>query len=366
MNSNTTDKPKPWFIFGRVPENPADPQEILIYNDIGSWGISASDFIAQAKQVPGAQPLRVRINSTGGNIFDALAMYNWLRSRGNVETVVDGLAASSASLVAMAGDKRTMPQCAYLMVHNPWSGAVGNGDQLRAQADLLDQFAGVFADIYAKVTGLAKDAVKKLMDAESWIVGSDALKDGWVTDLTDAEPIQASISEGRYGKTPVQFLAKVPATPPAAPKGSVDDKAQHNPAEPNPTMQKLLAALAQAGLVSSPTLGEEAAVAEFSTAIAALQKDLADANAKLDTQAKAHAASLVDAAVSEGRIKADVKDAWVSQIVANSDAAKLLAAVEKPKVMGAVPVGPSTDNTGKPKNLTELCIEAKAKAAAGR
>lgn len=366
MSTPNTDTPKPWFIFGRVPESPADPQEILIYNDIGSWGISASEFIAQAKAVPAAQPLRVRINSTGGNIFDALAMFNWLKARGNVETVVDGLAASSASLVAMAGTKRTMPSCAYLMVHNPWSGATGNGDQLRAQADLLDQFAGVFADIYAKATGMAKDSIQKLMDAESWIVGADALKGGWVTHLTDAEPIQASIAEGRYGKTPDRFLAKTLAPTPSAPSGSQGSGAPtHNAPNNTATMQKLLAALAQAGVISSPTLGEDAAVAELTTNLAALNQKVADAKAALDAQAKAHATSLVDAAVTEGRIKADMKDGWVAQILADANAAKLLAAVEKPKaVLGAIPVGPSADGTGKPKSLTEQCIEARAKAAA--
>lgn len=462
MNTDTTDK-KPWFVFGRVPENSADPQEIMLYGDIGAWGVSASDFIAQAKAVPAATPLRVRINSTGGNIFDALAMFNWLRARGNVETVVDGLAASSGSLVAMAGKKRVMPKCAYLMVHKPWSGAVGNGDQLRQQADLLDKFADMFADAYVAATGIAKAVVVKAMEAESWIVGSDAKKQGWVTDLNDAEPVQASIAPTRYTKTPSQFLAQAGSAKPCTIKGAapseieVDDDvtwtesdgtirfgyvteiqrtgtlslpdlalslnatpenpaavvetykelaaadgtpsgtyveseekillpfSRLTPAEDlsvlssegaegsaktkNHTMQKLLAALAQAGVISSPNLGEDAAVAEFTAKFNALNKQLVDAQSALVAQAKANATALVEAAVTEGRIKADVKDSWITQIVANADAAKLLAAIEKPKtVMGAVPVGPSSpnvpDNT-KPKTLTEQCIEARAKQAAG-
>ena len=129
-------------------------------------------------------------------------------------------------------------------------------------------------------------------------------------------------------------------------------------------MNKLLTALAQAGLISSAGLAEDAAVSEFTTNIAALNKQAADAQASLAAQAKASATSLVEAAVSDGRIKPEVKDTWVASIVANADTAKLLAAIEKPKpATGATPMAQGTGTGNQPKTLTEKA--AAARMAAG-
>ena len=112
------------------------PTEVSIHGDIGAWGVGARDFIAQVKAITG--PILVRINSDGGDVFDGLTMFHFLRQRGQVETVTDGRALSAATLPFLAGSKRSMPKGAFLMVHNPWSGTIGDAAEMRKNADLLE------------------------------------------------------------------------------------------------------------------------------------------------------------------------------------------------------------------------------------
>lgn len=191
-----------------------EPAEVSIFGDIGSWGINAASFIQEVKAIQG--PIRVRINSGGGDVFDGLAMFNYLAGRGNVETIVDGLAASAASLPFLAGSKRTMPKAAFLMVHNPWSGAVGNAEDMRRTADVLDRIGQGLADVYARVTGMAVEAVKAIMDAETWMSGEQALAGKWATDVVDLGPVKASVRRGRYAKTPAMILGAEWTAPEAA------------------------------------------------------------------------------------------------------------------------------------------------------
>lgn len=191
-----------WYTIKASGENPNKTVEVFVYDDIGFFGITAKDFIDSIRALPAASALNVRINSLGGSVFDAVAIFNFLRNRGNVETTVDGVAASAASVIAMAGSKRTMGEGSFLMVHNPWNYAAGDAAELRDQADVLDKIAGSLAAIYSKATGIAEDAIRKLMDSESWIDGKTAKADGWVTNLADAPAAQARISANRFRSTP--------------------------------------------------------------------------------------------------------------------------------------------------------------------
>lgn len=183
----------------------AGAAEISIYEDIGGWGVSAAQFKADLDAL-GDVPVTVRINSPGGSVFDGLAIYNILSARGNVTTMVDGLAASSASLVFMAGSKRVMPEDAYLMIHNPWTMTVGSAEELRDQADVLDRLSGTLANIYSRVTGKAADIVRGLMNEETWINGAEAIAGGWATEKAAAVGAKASISPGRFNKAPAALI----------------------------------------------------------------------------------------------------------------------------------------------------------------
>lgn len=203
---------KTWFSIRS--QTATEPAEVSIYGDIGSWGINAASFIDSVKAVQG--PIRVRINSGGGDVFDGLAIYNYLAGRGNVETVIDGLAASAASLPFLAGSKRKMPKSAFLMVHNPWSGSIGNAAEMRKAADVLDRIGAGLADVYARVTGMAVEAVKALMDAETWLNGEAALAGNWATEVMDLGPVKASVRRGRYARTPALILGAEWTAPEAA------------------------------------------------------------------------------------------------------------------------------------------------------
>lgn len=184
---------------------PDKPTEVMIYDEIGGWGITAAQFVRDLKAL-GDCPINVRINSPGGSVFDGLAIYHYLSSRQNVTVTVDGIAASIASIIAMAGTKRVMPESAYLMIHNPWTGAIGDATDLREQADLLDKLGETLAGIYAKCTKKTKDTIRAMMDAETWIDGATALADGFVTDLSNAQPIQAKVRPDRFSHTPSALI----------------------------------------------------------------------------------------------------------------------------------------------------------------
>jgi|GEM_PF-2260153 len=197
---------KTWFSIKA--QAAGQPTEVSIYDDIGGWGVTFSSFSEAVKAVKG--PILLRINSYGGDVFAGLAMYNLLKQRGNVDTVIEGVAASAATLPFLAGRKRSMPRGSYFMVHTPWSGVMGGASDMREAADLLERIGGTLADLYANATGIDKAEVQKLMDAETWLDGAGAVEGGWATDLIDGEPVLASVRPGQFRNAPRAIRAASP------------------------------------------------------------------------------------------------------------------------------------------------------------
>lgn len=170
---------------------------ITIYDVIGYdyWtgdGVTAKR-IAGALRGMGKGPVTVNINSPGGDMFEGLAIYNLLREHdGEVTVKVLGLAASAASVIAMAGDTVQIARAGFLMIHNAWVLAVGNRNDLREIADTLEPFDRAMADIYAAHTGQDQQAMAKLMDKESWIGGSDAVENGFADELLPSDQVEQS------------------------------------------------------------------------------------------------------------------------------------------------------------------------------
>jgi len=182
--------------------------DVYILDEIGMYGTSASDFIADVKANSDKEKeVRVHLNSPGGSVFDGLAIYNFLKDRGNVTTIVDGVAASMASVIFMAGSNRIMPENSLLMIHEPWTGAVGEADDLRKAAETLDKMRDSIAGIYANVTGKDIDVVKDMMAETTWMNGADAEKEGFATMLTDAVEMAASFDVAKLTTVP-DALAK--------------------------------------------------------------------------------------------------------------------------------------------------------------
>lgn len=176
-----------------VAENEED-RSISVYDVIGYdyWtgeGVTAKRIAAALRSL-GAGDVTVNINSPGGDMFEGLAIYNLLREhKGAVTVKVLGLAASAASVIAMAGDTVQIARAGFLMIHNAWVIAAGNRNDLREVADWLEPFDAAMADIYVARTGLEAKAVANLMDAESWIGGSAAIEQGFADELLPSDQI---------------------------------------------------------------------------------------------------------------------------------------------------------------------------------
>lgn len=183
-----------------------DPEQtISILDVIGEdpWtgaGVTAKR-VAGALRGIGARDVTVNINSPGGDFFEGLAIYNLLREHPHAVNVrVLGIAASAASVIAMAGDRIEVPRAGFFMIHNSWAVALGNRHDLRAMADMLEPFDQAMVDVYAARTGGDAADIAQMMDRETWIPGSQAVEKGFADaflasdSITQGEPDPATTS----------------------------------------------------------------------------------------------------------------------------------------------------------------------------
>lgn len=158
---------------------------IDLYDEIGFFGITAAEFRRKLDAVR-TDEILVRINSPGGDVFDGIAIHNDLAAHpARVTTRVTGIAASAASEVAMAGDRIEMFESAFLMIHNAWALVIGDRNDLRGFADVLEQIDGALAAVYARRTGKTAKAISALMDAETWMAGPKAVEEGFADALVE-------------------------------------------------------------------------------------------------------------------------------------------------------------------------------------
>lgn len=173
----------------------AEDRTISVYDVIGYdyWsgeGVTAKR-IAGALRAMGPGPVTVNVNSPGGDMFEGLAIYNLLREHdGEVTVKVLGLAASAASVIAMAGDTVQIARAGFLMIHNAWVMAIGNRNDLIEVADTLKPFDVAMASIYAARTAQDAKAMGKLMDAETWIGGEAAIEGGFADELLPSDQVE--------------------------------------------------------------------------------------------------------------------------------------------------------------------------------
>lgn len=171
-------------------------QSISILDPIGfdPWtgeGVTAKRISAALRSIGAENDVVVNINSPGGDLFEGLAIYNTLREhKGHVTVKVLALAASAASIIAMAGDTVQVARSGFLMIHNTWVVAMGNRNDLRDIADTLEPFDRAMADIYAHRSGLDVADVQKMMDSETWIGGSDAVDQGLADSLLPSDEVK--------------------------------------------------------------------------------------------------------------------------------------------------------------------------------
>lgn len=201
--------------FYRIQNAAADEATVYIYDEISWFAVNAQQF-ARDLQAVSAKQINLRINSPGGNVFDGIAIYNELRRHpARVVAHVDGVAASIASVIAMAGDEIHMSQGAMLMIHNAWGIGIGDADELRKTADLFDKATDQIRGIYARRTGLSDNALRDLMDDETWMDGDEAVAKGFADETDDTPAAKAAFDFSAFRNTPQKLAA---AARPEAPK----------------------------------------------------------------------------------------------------------------------------------------------------
>src|SRR5690554_1095433 len=160
--------------------------EVFIYDEIGAFGVSAKQFAKDLKQHATARQIDLRIHSPGGSVFDGNAIYNQLKQHpAKITAHIDGIAASMASVIAMAADHVVMPENALMMIHNPWSVSAGDSDQLRKDADLLDKVKTTLVGAYGR-SAMTDDEIVAIMDAETWLTAAEAVEMGFADEIQDA------------------------------------------------------------------------------------------------------------------------------------------------------------------------------------
>ncbi len=181
--------------------------EIIIYSAIGQdyWGdgtyLSAKAFSEELKKLdPDVNEITVRINSPGGDVFDGVTIYNRLKQhKAKIVVYIDGLAASIASVIALAGDEIHMGEGALYMVHLPWTWAMGNRMELDNTVSRLMDVEEQMISIYSKKSGLDRAEVKSLLEAETWMGAEEAIEKGFVdSKVEESLPIAASILDARW------------------------------------------------------------------------------------------------------------------------------------------------------------------------
>ncbi|MBE7897516.1 Clp protease ClpP [Paenibacillus polymyxa] len=195
------------------------------------WGdeVTPNQFKADLDQLGDVPELDVYINSDGGDVFAGQAIHSMLkRHKAHVNVYIDGLAASIASVIAMAGDTVYMPRNAMMMIHNPWTFSAGNAAQLRKTADDLDNIRKSLIAAYIDKSGIDETRLIELLDAETWLSADEAISYGLADEIDQGKEIAASLNAGvlnvngqdmnlsKYKNAPKIFVVTAAAQPPAS------------------------------------------------------------------------------------------------------------------------------------------------------
>lgn len=201
--------PKPKSGRYEMKKTASDRAEIYVYGLIGvDWfgdGVSAKSFANDLKALGKVKTIDLRINSEGGDVFAGKAMYSLLVDHeAKIITHVDGLAASAASFVAMAGDEIEISEGAFFMIHNCWTWAMGDSNDMRRTATLLDEVNATVRDVYVSRTKNSAADIEKWMTDETWMNGKEAKQKGFADRVIENLKVAASVKHpGRFKALPV-------------------------------------------------------------------------------------------------------------------------------------------------------------------
>ncbi len=226
---------KPTRMFAAAKKAESNDLLLYLYDDIGAsfWadGVTAKGIAAAIAEAGKLDSITLRINSPGGDVFEGIAIMNLVRTQGvPVNVIIDGLAASAASVIAMAGNTITMADNSLMMIHNAWTVSAGDAAAMRKTADILDKISGTIADTYAAKSGMDAAAVRELMDAETWLNAKEAVEKGFATAIADggddangAMALAASFNlKARFANVPESLAKPAPVAENQAPVAAPD------------------------------------------------------------------------------------------------------------------------------------------------
>jgi ATP-dependent Clp endopeptidase proteolytic subunit ClpP len=184
-----------WY---NIQNKAGETADIYIFDEIGTYGVTAQDFISEIKGLKD-MPINLRINSLGGDVFDGMAMYNVIKRREAKTTVyIEGIAASIATIIALGADEVIMAENSLFMIHNAWGGTSGEAKDMRKTAETLDKITSELTDIYVKKTGLSYDTLAEMMDEESWLNADEAFALGFIDTISDSIKVAAKYDVSKF------------------------------------------------------------------------------------------------------------------------------------------------------------------------
>ncbi|MFW6598127.1 head maturation protease, ClpP-related [Propionibacteriaceae bacterium Y2011] len=383
-----------------VPANTGSDQVAVlrIYDPIdswgGPWGLSAKEFVEALDGIPeDTAEIHLHINSPGGMVWEGLAILNAIRQHpARVTTVVDGLAASAASFIAMGADEVVMAPNSELMIHNPYGLAIGDHLVMAKMSDDLVHETKNLADIYRRKAGGDLEAWLAAMADESWYSAEEAVEAGLADRLLDDAPSDQSNLKARFNLSTFAHAGRDHAPAPrvrtrtaaamAAPRPPAEPE-EHNPI--HPTKEEPMATLAEGirqrlGITDESTndeallaaldetLTEQASndtevpavpagtVAVDEATLAQLRADAAAGREARDQQVRTDREAAVNAAVTDGRIPPARAAHWINQLEADPGASEVLAGLPK----GLVNLAPAGFSGGVDESTDDNVLYTKA------
>lgn len=368
MNPPNRRPPRAWATVHQAPTNSAEPSaaEVVIYDAIGSdgWGggLSAKDLADQISALD-VDTLNVYISSPGGDAWDGLAIANALRRhRATVNVTIDALAASAASVIAMAGDHVTMARGAEMMIHDASGLVYGNAQDMRDTADVLDKLCDSYADCYAARAGGTRDQWRQAMRAETWYSAEEAVLAGLADQWDDAPETTATghdLPHRTFDLAQFRFRGRAGAPAPTIPLPAAGPKTPNPTDEETPMSDNLTDGIRQrlglpadaddtailTALDDRLTAAAEApTIPEGTTLIDEQMLDALRADAAAGREAAAALAAsrrdgLVDEAVREGRIAPAARAQWREMAEKDEETARKLLASLAPNTVPVAEVG---------------------------
>ncbi|WP_443701190.1 head maturation protease, ClpP-related [Pseudomonas sp.] len=218
-----------WYSVKAVGDAGQRSIEIYVYGEIGTWGITANQFVQDLRAMDdGVSPVVAAFNSIGGDLFDGLAIHNALSRLGERCTArIDALAASAASVAACGAHKVVIAANAMLMIHNPWTFAGGDAEDFRRVADVLDQtLEAIIAAYKSKAPNIDEAELRRLVNAETWLTANEAVALGLADEVGEGVTVKACLGQGaalqRFQHAPKALLAQLAEPPELEPPEPID------------------------------------------------------------------------------------------------------------------------------------------------